>query len=58
MITLASDVTIRLDDVAEEYVRIREVKDESGILLVEVNGQKAMVHYTDLKLALEKLRTI
>ena len=58
MITLASDVTIRLDETAEEYVKIREVKDESDVVIVEVNGQKAIVKYTHLIEALNKLHNI
>lgn len=58
MITLASDVTIRLDENAEEYVKIREVKDGSDIVIVEVNGQKAVIKYLHLIEALNKLHNI
>ena len=58
MITLASDVTIRLDENADEYVKIREVKDDSDVVIVEVNGQKAIVKYDHLIEALTKLHDI
>ena len=59
MLQIASDITIRLDELSEEYVKIRQVKgDANNVIIVEVNGQKAIVSFVELMQAMKKLEDL
>jgi hypothetical protein len=55
MLEIASDITVRLDELAEEYLKLRQVKSDKEHIIVEVNGQKTRIKVQDLHSALNKI---
>jgi hypothetical protein len=58
MLEIASDVVIRLDELTEEYVKLRQTQSKPNEILVEVNGQKAVISITDLLAAISKIQDL
>ena len=58
MLEIASDITIRLDEMVEEYLKIRQVKSDKEHIIVEVNGQKTRIKVNELSEALNKLQDL
>jgi hypothetical protein len=58
MLEIASDITIRLDEMVEEYLKIRQVKSDKEHIIVEVNGQKTRIKVNELSEALSKLQDL
>jgi hypothetical protein len=58
MLEIASDITIRLDEMVEEYLKIRQVKSDKEHIILEVNGQKTRIKVNELSEALSKLQDL
>ena len=58
MLEIASDITIRLDENTEEFVKLRQIRSNAEKVIVEVNGQKAVIDIVELIAAISKIQDL